>query len=647
MPLNDVFSVAGQTGYPSAVIGSPAGRLFEVEIVTLQLLIHFCQMKKTLILLCLLLMSVNVSGQTTVNSDFWAATDGLGRKVGSYGTPDTAKQVLLFYWTWHERYDAPGTEVKNNSQIIRDYPEAMRDKDHPAWKQKATGNYFWDEPLLGYYRTTDKWVLRKHAELLADAKVDAVFFDCTNGTFTWDASTDSLMEVWSRAQRDGVRVPKIAFMLPFAPNKDTQTSLRHLYARIYSKGRYKNLWYYWNGKPCIMAYSEALTESPEDMAIRNFFTFRPGQPDYVDGPNKNYPYQWGWLENYPQHGYVPLAGGGYELVTVGMAQNACPETKGHCSAFNKPGAHTRSYSYRNGFDPRPEGYLYGWNFSEQWDRAYELDPRAVFVTGWNEWIAGKFDGNHPWTGVPFSFVDQFDWDHSRDIEPVKSWGDRGDVYYMQFVDRVRKFKGMERQPEASAPKTIGMGRWDMWKDVRPFYAAYRGNTVHRNSKGCSQYHYVNHSGRNDIVGARVARDDNYLYFYVETASRLSSPKGKNWMMLLLDVDRNRQTGWQGYDFIVNYRSPGNGRVYVQKSYQNKWIWHTVGQGLMRAEGRRLMLRIPRSLLGLQGELDFEFKWCDNMQDEGNIMDFYVNGDVAPGGRFNYVYTEAPGGNALH
>ena len=38
-------------------------------------------------------------------------------------------------------------------------------------------------------------------------------------------------------------------------------------------------------------------------------------------------------------------------------------------------------------------------------------------------------------------------------------------------------------------------------------------------------------------------------------------------------------------------------------------------------------------------LDFEFKWSDNMQDEGNIMDFYVNGDAAPGGRFNYVYTE--------
>ena len=26
-----------------------------------------------------------------------------------------------------------------------------------------------------------------------------------------------------------------------------------------------------------------------------------------------------------------------------------------------------------------------------------------------------------------------------------------------------------------------------------------------------------------------------------------------------------------------------------------------------------------------------------MQEDGNIMDFYVNGDAAPGGRFNFVY----------
>jgi len=36
-------------------------------------------------------------------------------------------------------------------------------------------------------------------------------------------------------------------------------------------------------------------------------------------------------------------------------------------------------------------------------------------------------------------------------------------------------------------------------------------------------------------------------------------------------------------------------------------------------------------------LNFEFKWSDNSITDGNIMDFYVNGDAAPGGRFNFVY----------
>ncbi len=56
-----------------------------------------------------------------------------------------------------------------------------------------------------------------------------------------------------------------------------------------------------------MAYPDNLTDSPEDRAIADFFTFRPGQPDYVNGPFPNRNDQWSWLEIYPQHGYVKRA----------------------------------------------------------------------------------------------------------------------------------------------------------------------------------------------------------------------------------------------------------------------------------------------------------------------------------------------------
>jgi len=53
---------------------------------------------------------------------------------------------------------------------------------------------------------------------------------------------------------------------------------------------------------------------------------------------------------------------------------------------------------------------------------------------------------------------------------------------------------------------------------------------------------------------------------------------------------------------------------------------------------KLEIKMPRSSLGLKEELDFQFKWYDNMQKEGDIMDFWLNGDVAPRGRFNFHFT---------
>ena len=178
------------------------------------------------------------AGAQTVNSDSWAATDALGRKVRSYDDAPAkrdGKFVAIFYWTWHDvaRHNEDW-QVKNITEIVRQYPEAMRDINHPAWvKSEVTGQYYyWEQPLLGYYLTTDKWVLRKHAELLADAGIDAVFFDCTNGSNTFKASCEALMETWDQAQKDGVNVPKIAFILNFGPARTSRVSHRQLYNDI-------------------------------------------------------------------------------------------------------------------------------------------------------------------------------------------------------------------------------------------------------------------------------------------------------------------------------------------------------------------------------------------------------------------------------
>ena len=587
-----------------------------------------------------LLLCASAAAQT-VNSDAWAATDALGRKVREYdeaGNKNKDKFVAMFYWTWHQGNDDTTYQIRNISEIVRQYPEAMKNNNHPAWGEKQPGFFFWEQPLLGYYRTTDPWVLRKHAEMLADAGVDAVFFDCTNASLTWQDSYEALLKTWDQAQKDGVNVPKIAFMLPFGPSPDSRKALRQLYDDIYSKGRAESLWFVWKGKPCIMAYPDNLTDSPEDRAIAEFFTFRPGQPDYVDGPSRKD--QWGWMEVYPQNGYAPTAKGGYEQVVVSIGQNANAASGGHCYAFNAPGGYGRSFSVLKGFDPRVDGYLYGWNFQEQWSRAFELDPELVFVTGWNEFIAGQHKAWPPHNpNTPFAFPDQYNWDCSRDIEPNAGWGDKGDVYYLQLVDNVRKFKGMEKPEKASAPHSVKIGKADDWDEVAPYYKHYKGNTFHRDHKGHSEKHYTNRTGRNDITGAKVARDDKNIYFLAETADKLTPASDRNWMMLLIDADRDKSTGWNGYDFIVNRVSPKGKKVVVEKNVGGRWEWETAGEGRFAVRDNRLEMQIGRQLLDLLGEdIDIEFKWNDNMQENGNIMDFYVNGDTAPGGRFNFVYT---------
>jgi hypothetical protein len=64
-----------------------------------------------------------------------------------------------------------------------------------------------------------------------------------------------------------------------------------------------------------------------------------------------------------------------------------------------------------------------------------------------------------------------------------------------------------------------------------------------------------------------------------TATPLTPQTDPHWMQLSIDLDRNKSTGWEGY----------------------------------------------------------EFKWIDSPVQAGNITDDYLNGEAAPSGRFNFHY----------
>ena len=142
--------------------------------------------------------AVDQKATHTVDQSQWIVQDGLDRVVSTNtqtGDIREDKIVAIFYWTWHGDF-ANGQTAYNNTENInkliemgyteRDYMTLSMTELSKLGIKTAMGPYhFWDEPIYGYYDGDDEWVIRKQAELLAAADIDVVFFDNTNGTFTW------------------------------------------------------------------------------------------------------------------------------------------------------------------------------------------------------------------------------------------------------------------------------------------------------------------------------------------------------------------------------------------------------------------------------------------------------------------------------
>jgi len=585
-----------------------------------------------------------------VMPDTWAFTDGLGRKSLSHDEVGDAKEdktLAMFYWTWHTHFGKQERAI--NMQAFLDKQDAagiprsdyLYDYNYEGWEECL---YYWNEPIYGFYRSEDKWVVRRHAELLANAGVDVVFTDNTNGNATWPDGYQTLFETWLEARNNGVKAPCVSMMLPFFQNGFTTQQLGEFYFNYFTKEEYEPLYYYLDGKPMVMAHPEYMGDSELENKLREHFTFRPGQPGYF--VPFTFPGNWGWLAKYPQAPYFATEEDQkdfrVEQVTAGVSQNA-DYTRNMLTAMNAPNVTGRSYtsSYPDRYEKEgDEATKWGYNFAEQFTHALWCKPKVIFVTGFNEWnarLAESWPNNE--CAVENAIPDTFNDEYSRDIEPTK--GRLKDHYYYQLVNFVRKFKGVRPLPSPSAPKTIDLNAGqEQWRDVAPYYAAYIGNTDDRHCDGYVGYSYTETSGRNDIIGAQIARDGENLYFNVECAEDITPCTDDRWMNLYLEIEGLNAPSWESFHFVVRggclYRFTGNGFACERVCALQQSI-----------NGRYLTVKIPQNslcLADLNRPLPLHFLWTDNVHDEndadsftGNIMEFYTSGDVAPGGRFRYTY----------
>ena len=394
----------------------------------------------------------------------------------------------MFYFLWHQdvpRRNPAEPGPLDIAKIKAADPDALKKPGSPLWGGIGASHY-WGEPLYGYYRSMDPWVLRRHAQLLADAGIDTLIFDTTNAE-SYPQVYRALCEVFSKIRQEGGRTPQIIFMV----NTEAAKTALRIYQDLYQPGLYPELWFRWQGKPLMICDPAVATEE-----LRAFFTLRRAHWPFT---LTNTPMAWHWEAAYPQpYGYVEDPANP-EQVNVSVAQNL-RQKDGKVTNMSSGDARGRSF-HSGKEDSGVRAVNMGYNFGEQWQRAFELKPPFVMVTGWNEWIAGrwgKLDG-------PLVFVDQFDEEFSRDIEPMK--GGHADNYYWQLVANVRRFKGAPTLPVGSRPKTIELKKgFEQWQDVTPEFVDHIGETAPRDFDGVAGLHYENKSGRNDLLAAKVARD---------------------------------------------------------------------------------------------------------------------------------------------
>ena len=590
------------------------------------------------------------------------ATDDFGRTFDPVAgvKEDKDRYVGLFYFLWQGQHSGQQQGIYDISAMLENGDEELWDTERNS--VSPVGQYhYWGEPLYGYYNSTDEWVLRKHIELLTLAGVDFLVFDVTNGFEYFDV-LNVLLPIMQEYYDAGWDVPKFMFYT----NSNSAELVRRLYEGyetdipsqsdiyndgIYKDGRYKDLWFAPNGKPMIVAITEenggasdqgssaALTEA-DDADLLEFFEIKESQ--WPNTPYEN-PNGFPWVQfDRPNSAFG-------DVINVSVAQhNKLPFSDAALSAELADEMWGRGYTSANGADHSNDAINSGLNFEEQWDSAIAADVTYTFVTGWNEWIALKQTGN-PGNGEYLDggytrafFVDTFNREYSRDVEMMKDG--YFDNFYLQMARNIRDLKTNPLTEITYADhKTIDISSGlTQWNGVRNVYYDFSGETIARDSIGMSSsVSYTDTTNRNDIEEVRVAEDDDYIYFLVQCKDSIQVDlEGGNWMNILISVNGSSDSGWNGYNFIVNRSPEENGLTTVEKltAAGSAGVSDQAGgRGYVPVNGRYGQDRIPKTALGVSGEYRIDFKVLDNVSDLADLSTYYTTGDACPAGRMNYAY----------
>ena len=486
------------------------------------------------------------------------------------------------------------------TKVLAADPNARLDAKHPLWTE---GSYHWGEPEMGYFLSKDEYVIRKDMSMLADAGVDVLVMDVTNAVRYWD-EWDVIFPVMQKMKAEGNKVPQFCF---WAFNGPAITVVQDLYEKIYKADKYKDLWFYWDGKPLLLvqrhaerrcqrpglaASQSALRSGGQDrrepsalrrpritprsstrttrQEVKEFFTLRTMWWGYHEWAGKRFiGTEDNWSFGYDLGDDRVKAMKPDELVSRhnGVKEEAAVTPAQHPSSLigkswtrehgepqleriRSAGAHLRAVAGQDRRASRGLRHLFpaAMGRGDPGQSAVSVHQRLERMDG-RQVSAGGGTAPLPFMrrNSTYFFVDQYNAEFNRCIQPMK--GGYTDNYYMQMAQNIRRYKGVRPIPE--------LERTALGGDRRRFRRL-----------GGRQRRVPRH-GRRHVPPrlprlrrpalhrtTRAATTSSPAKSPWTTSTSISTPRrsepltphtGNNWMLLLIDADQNHDTGWYGYD----------------------------------------------------------------------------------------------------
>ncbi len=574
---------------------------------------------------------VEPSANTKYNNFNVVGVDLFGRSFNTISAFKKNRQVGMFFWPWIGQpyasgiYDATKiAALPNGIKILTDF------NSYDANISPNGQAHYWGQPLWGYYNSEDEWVIRKQMQMITTAGVDFIFFDTTNALIYANVFM-KVCAVIDEMLKNGWNPPKVVF---YTHSHSFQT-VRDLYRELYQPNRYPDTWYRVDGKPMIIAYTDAADDLREAASrsdnnykpgvlsseILNFFHFMkpqwPGDPVYPDG----FP----WIEwKFPQPLHMQS-----QVMNVTVASHPMVPMSFSLTRANW-------INWGRGWDPGTRQNIAadvdkGTFFQSQWDHAISVDPPMISVGGWNEWIAYK----QPYDGE-YMLCDAASKEYSRDIEPMT--GGYQDAFYLQLIRNIRRYKGINETSELNEAKTIDLqGTLSQWNDVKYVVRNMDEKYMMRDAfGGASTVHYTQSAPANKLQEIRVAYDAKNVYIYLRGKDKFSDYSGdENWLNIFVGTGEPAIKGWESYEYVIG-RKIGNSEASVDK-FNNGFSASNTGKAKFVQSNEVMQLSIPRSVIGLSNGVRFYFKVAMGVTDPSQIMNYYQSGSSMPMGRLSYMY----------